>query len=131
MDQEKQIKEILSEVLGELSTMKTKLPNGELRIIQLNIEELKHAQTDMKQDLSDLKKKLLDPDHGVIVKVNENTKFRLEQERLQERDEKEYKDLMLEHAELMKWKGGVTKALWVFFTAMVGILAKIFFLTDL
>jgi hypothetical protein len=85
----------------------------------------------MKQDLSDLKKKLLDPDHGVIVKVNENTKFRLEQERLQERDEKEYKDLMLEHAELMKWKGGVTKALWVFFTAMVGILAKIFFLTDL
>jgi hypothetical protein len=62
--------------------------------------------------------------------VNENTKFRLEQERIQERDEKEYKDLMLEHVELMKWKSGVTKALWVFFTAMVGILAKIFFLTD-
>jgi hypothetical protein len=130
MDQDRQIKEILAEVLGELSTMKTKLPNGELRIIQLNIEELKHAQTDMKQDLSDLKKKLLDPDQGVIVKVNENTKFRLEQERIQERDEKEYKDLMLEHVELMKWKSGVTKALWVFFTAMVGILAKIFFLTD-
>lgn len=131
MDQDKQIREILSEVLVELSTMKTKLPNGELRIIQLNIEELRHAQTDMKQDLSDLKKKLLDPDQGVIVKVNENTKFRLEQERIQERDEKEYKDLILEHAELMKWKGGVTKALWVFFTAMVGILAKIFFLSDL
>jgi hypothetical protein len=130
MDQDRQIKEILAEVLGELSTMKTKLPNGELRIIQLNIEELKHAQTDMKQDLSDLKKKLLDPDQGVIVKVNENTKFRLEQERIQERDEKEYKDLMLEHVELMKWKSGVTKSLWVFFTAMVGILAKIFFLTD-
>jgi hypothetical protein len=28
----------------------------------------------------------------------------------------------------MKWKGGVTKALWIFFTALVGILAKIFFL---
>ena len=94
------------------------------------MEEFKHAQSDMKKDLSDLKKKLLDPDDGVIVKVNENTKFRIEQEKLQEREEKEYKELILEHSELMKWKGGVTKAMWIFFTAIVGIVAKIFFMGD-
>ena len=81
----------------------------------------------MKKDLSDLKKKLLDPDDGVIVKVNENTRFRLDQQKLQEREEREYKDLILEHSELMKWKSGVTKAMWIFFTAIVGIVAKIFF----
>lgn len=128
MDPNKQITETLKELLAEINAMKTTLPSSELRIIQLSMEEFKHAQSDMKKDLSDLKKKLLDPDDGVIVKVNENTRFRLDQQKLQEREEKEYKDLILEHSELMKWKSGVTKAMWIFFTAIVGILAKIFFI---
>jgi hypothetical protein len=115
-------------ILDELSIMKAKLPNGDLKIIQLGMEDLKNSQSEMKKDLSDLKRKLLDPDDGVIVKVNENTKFRIEQEKIQEKEEAEFKSMVLEHAELMKWKGGVTKALWIFFTALVGILAKIFFL---
>ena len=128
MDPNKQITDTMKELLAEINAMKTTLPSSELRIIQLNMEEFKHAQSDMKRDLSDLKKKLLDPDDGVIVKVNENTRFRLDQLKLQEKEEREYKDLILEHSELMKWKGGVTKAMWIFFTAIVGILAKIFFI---
>lgn len=112
----------------EISALKTTLSSSDIRIIQINMEEFKHAQSEMKQDLTDLKKKLLDPDEGVIVKVNENTKFRFDQLKLKEREEKEYKDLLLEHSELMKWKGGVTKAMWIFFTAIFGILAKIFFI---
>jgi hypothetical protein len=130
MESNKQISEALKQVLEELAHMKQTMPQSDLRIIQLNMEELKNSQADMKKDLSDLKKKLLDPDDGVIVKVNENTRFRIEQQRQQEKDEKEYKDLLLEHSELMKWKGGVTKAMWIFFTALVGILAKVFFLND-
>ena len=128
MDPNKQITDTMKELLAEMNAMKTTLPSSELRIIQLSMEEFKHAQSDMKKDLSDLKKKLLDPDDGVIVKVNENTRFRLDQQKLQEREEREYKDLILEHSELMKWKSGVTKAMWIFFTAIVGILAKIFFI---
>lgn len=128
MDPNRQITETLKELLAEINAMKVTFPHSELRIIQLNMEEFKHAQTDIKKDLTDLKKKLLDPDDGVIVKVNENTKFRIEQKTLQEREEREYKDLILEHSELMKWKSGVTKAMWIFFTAIVGILAKIFFI---
>jgi regulator of replication initiation timing len=130
MESNAQIAETLNKLVSEISALKTTLPSSDLRIIQLNMEEFKHAQSDMKKDLSDLKKKLLDPDDGVIVKVNENTKFRIEQEKLQEREEKEYKELILEHSELMKWKGGVTKAMWIFFTAIVGIVAKIFFMGD-
>ena len=130
MESNAQIAETLNKLVSEISALKTTLPSSDLRIIQLNMEEFKHAQSDMKKDLSDLKKKLLDPDDGVIVKVNENTKFRIEQEKLHEREEKEYKELILEHSELMKWKGGVTKAMWIFFTAIVGIVAKIFFMGD-
>jgi hypothetical protein len=44
------------------------------------MEDLKKDQRSMKDDISDMKKKLLDPESGVIVKVNENTKFRLAEE---------------------------------------------------
>jgi regulator of replication initiation timing len=128
METNAQIAETLNKLVSEISALKTTLPSSDLRIIQLNMEEFKHAQSDIKKDLTDLKRKLLDPDDGVIVKVNENTKFRIDQEKLQEREEREYKELILEHSELMKWKGGVTKAMWIFFTAIVGIVAKIFFM---
>jgi hypothetical protein len=128
METNAQIAETLNKLVSEISALKTTLPSSDLRIIQLNMEEFKHAQSDIKKDLTDLKRKLLDPDDGVIVKVNENTKFRIEQEKIQEREEREYKELILEHSELMKWKGGVTKAMWIFFTAIVGIVAKIFFM---
>jgi hypothetical protein len=119
---------VMRAILEELSIMKSKMSSGDWKIIQLGMEELKNSQTEMKKDLSDLKRKLLDPDDGVIVKVNENTKFRIEQEKMNEKEEEEFKSMVLEHAELMKWKNGVTKALWIFFTSLVGIIAKLFFL---
>lgn len=123
-DNKKQVTDLIQDILDELSSMRTHLPNGELKIIQMSIEELKQSQADMKKDLSDLKKKLLDPDDGVIVKVNENTKFR----ESQEEEEKEFKEMLLEHSELVKWKGTVTKTLWIIFSALVGILTKMFLL---
>ncbi len=123
-ENKKQVTDLIQDILDELSSMRTHLPNGELKIIQMSIEELKQSQADMKKDLSDLKKKLLDPDDGVIVKVNENTKFR----ESQEEEEKEFKEMLLEHSELVKWKGTVTKTLWIIFSALVGILTKMFFL---
>ena len=128
MESNAQIAETLNKLVSEISALKTTLPSSDLRIIQISMEEFKHAQSDIKKDLTDLKRKLLAPDDGVIVKVNENTKFRIDQEKIQEREEREYKELILEHSELMKWKGGVTKAMWIFFTAIVGIVAKIFFM---
>ena len=121
---------LMKQILDELTKLKSNMPNGELKHLQDSIEDLRRDQKSLKDDISDIKKKLLDPETGVIVKVNENTKFRIEQEKLQEREEKEYKELILEHSELMKWKGGVTKAMWIFFTAIVGIVAKIFFMGD-
>mgnify|MGYP000250254080 CR=1 FL=1 len=52
MDPNKQITETLKELLAEMNAMKTTLPSSELRIIQLSMEEFKHAQSDMKKDLS-------------------------------------------------------------------------------
>ena len=77
----------------------------------------------MKDDLSELKKKLLDPNDGVIVRVNENTKFRLQEE---DRFE-DYMKINVDVQDLKKWQGGVNKALWIIFGALIAIAVKVIF----
>ena len=57
----------LEKILEELSSMKSKMPNGELKVIQSSIDELKHSQADIKSDVSEMKRRLLDPETGVVV----------------------------------------------------------------
>ena len=71
---------LMKQILDELSRLKSNMPNGELKHLQDGIEGLRQDQKALKDDISDIKKKLLDPDDGVIVKVNENTKFRIQEE---------------------------------------------------
>jgi hypothetical protein len=114
---------LMKQILEEIAFLKAKMPNGELATMQNNIEILKNSQSSMKEDLSDLKKKLLDPEDGVIVKVNENTKFRLCEERRNE----EYIQYTSDLDSLKKWQSGVNKALWLIFGSIIAIGAKILF----
>jgi hypothetical protein len=63
---------LMKQILDELSRLKSNMPNGDLKHLQDGIEGLRLDQKSLKDDISDIKKKLLDPDDGVIVKVNEN-----------------------------------------------------------
>ena len=61
-------KDILDELKKEIGLIKKQLPNGEMKIITKAIEGLK-------ENTSEIKKILLDPNKGIIVKVNKNTEF--------------------------------------------------------
>ena len=114
---------LMKQILEEIAFLKAKMPNGELALMQNNIEILKNNQSLMKEDLYDLKKKLLDPENGVIVKVNENTKFRLTEERRYN----EYVQYTSDLDSLKKWQSGVNKALWLIFGSIIAIGIKILF----
>lgn len=101
-------KEALELVLSEIKHIKTHMPNGELKQMQRDMG-------DMKDDISDLKYTLLNPDNGVIVSTNKNTDFRVEMQA----NEKDFRNQMLELEELKRWKNGVTKALWIIFGTIV------------
>jgi hypothetical protein len=114
---------LMKQILDELNHLKTNMPNGELKHLQTTMEDLKKDQRSMKDDISDMKKKLLDPESGVIVKVNENTKFRLS-------EENRYEDFMkvnIDVDSLKKWQSGVNKALWIIFGAILAIALKVIF----
>jgi len=114
-------KEVLELILSEIATMKTKLPNGELKRMEEAIRDLRDNYTTLKEDVSDIKYTLLNPEDGIVVRVNKNSEWR------KERDEKQkYYDRIVTEFEKMKdWKDGVTKALWIVFTALVGIIGWI------
>ena len=114
-------KEVLERILIEISAMKTKLPNGELKRMEESIRDLRDNYTTLKEDVSDIKYTLLNPEDGIIVRVNKNTDWRHERE-----DKQTYYDKIVTDFEKMKdWKEGVTKALWIVFTSLVGIVGYI------
>jgi len=114
-------KEVLELILSELALVKTKLPNGELKRMEENIREMRDDYSHLKSDVSDIKFTLLNPEDGVIVRVNKNTEWRFERE-----EKQEYYDKIVTEFEKMKdWKEGVTRALWILFSSVVGVVGYI------
>jgi hypothetical protein len=103
-------KELLESVLAEIKHVKTHMPNGELKQMAKDFEKVK-------EDLTDLKFTLLNPDNGVIVNTNKNTESRIYHESRAEL----YADNVSKLNELQSWKAGVNRALWIIF----GILASV------
>lgn len=116
----------LDKILEELVSMRSKLPNGELKVIQNSIEDLKNSQSHIKEDVSEVKKRLLDPETGIIVRLNQNTKYIEDKQDLEDY----YEEIIDQHKELLSWKNNMTKAMWIVFTALVGILTKMMFFTN-
>jgi len=90
------------DILQRLESIEGKLPNGELEEMHEMIKEIKEI--------------LLDPEDGIIVRVNKNTFWR------KEIDADEFKALI-------RWKQSVTHAMWVVYSALVGIILKLIFWT--
>jgi len=85
-----------------LDCIEKRLPNGELQEMHEMIKEIKEI--------------LLDPEDGIIVRVNKNTYWR------KEIDSDEFKALV-------RWKQTINNALYVVYTAVVGIILKLIFWT--
>ena len=88
------------EIIQRLDCIEGRLPNGELKEIHENVKEIKDI--------------LLDPEDGIIVRVNKNTYWR------RELDADEFKALV-------RWKQTINQAIWIAYTALVGIIIKIIF----
>ena len=112
-------REILENVLKELVNIKKHMPNGELQAL---IEDVK----DMKEDMSELKYTLLNPEDGVIVKTNQNSAFR----RKLEANDPDFQDKVRQIDEINRWKDGVNKALWIIFALISAIILRLIFETQ-
>ena len=88
------------EIIEKIECLESRYSGTELKEIHTTVNEIKEI--------------LLDPEDGVIVRVNKNTFWR------KELDADEFKLLL-------RWKQSVTHAMWISYTALVGIIIKIVF----
>ena len=108
--------EILTEVLIELQEIKRGLPNGEMVLIKKSLKDLEEGQKGLKSEIRTIQKRLFNPDDGLIVEVNKNTEFKKE-------NIQNLKDVN----NLISWKSNVTKALWVVYSAIIGVIIGLIF----
>ena len=113
----------IEEILKALDVIKTKLPNGELEVIKKSIQSLSEDQKSIKEDLEYFKKRLFNPDDGVIVRINKNTDAILRNEEFIE----EIPQIKNRVDNMEKWQSGVNKALWILFSSIAGIIIALFF----
>jgi hypothetical protein len=72
---------------------------NDIQLLKQDIEYMKEGQAKMQNDLTMIKKTLLDPDAGTIARVNQNTNFRK----------------------------SAQKTLWSIWIALIGIIGKLIF----
>jgi len=95
----------------------------EIALMKKDIEMLSEDVRELNKKIDRLMIKLLDPDEGLVVRVNKNT------DRLNERDGNMgnwMKDVEDFH-HMKKWKNGVNKALWILYSVLAGGAIKILF----
>ena len=113
------------EILEAVEILKRKMPNGNIALLQQAIEDLKQNQDGLKDSISDLKKQLLDPDNGVVVRVNRNSEFRKDSEARGPLCQQSFEEMQDKVEDLSSWKTNVTKFVWIMLTTMVGLIAKV------
>lgn len=117
-EKEKTNEQILKDLIQAFSSLKQKMEDPNYAALDSQMRNMLENQKDMKADVKDLKKRLLNPFDGVIVNTNKNTEFRLEYEKLQEERDQLENDVQ----QLIKWKGTYLRVFWALFTAALGII---------
>ena len=73
--------------------------HNDIQLLKQDLDHVKQGQARMMNDISKIKRTLLDPDSGAIARVNRNTDFRKK----------------------------ASGAIWSVWVAMIGVLAKLIF----
>ena len=109
------------EILEQIEELRGKLPNGQLTLLKKSVEDLQLDHKELRDSIRELKRQLLDPDKGVVVRVNKNSEFRRERE-----DSSEKLSTLFEQvSNLIQWKDSISKILWILFTAIIGLVIKV------
>ncbi len=113
-EQEKTNEQILKDLIQAFSSLKQKMEDPNYAALDSQMRNMLENQKDMKADVKDLKKRLLNPFDGVIVNTNKNTEFRVEYEKLQDERDKLENDVQ----QLIKWKGTYLKVLGTIYSCI-------------
>ena len=82
------------------------------------------GQQGLKDDIKELKERLLNPDNGVVARVNRNSDFRKDSEQRGPLCQQSFEKMEDNVNSILGWKDNVSKALWILFTGIAGLIVK-------
>jgi hypothetical protein len=103
--QDKSPKELIEDLYELFSTFKKRMEDPNYIQIENSIQTMVKNQEDLKTEVKELKRQLLNPFDGVIVETRKNTEHRIEGEA----EEAERMSIIEEHKALVRWKSSVVK----------------------
>jgi hypothetical protein len=109
--------EIINEMYDMFSNFKKRIEDPDYIQLENMLNQLMKNQLEMKEEMRNIKLKLLNPYDGIVVESRKNTEWREEKEDKEE----EYDRLIEEHNALMRWKGMVTKVTIGILTGLGGL----------
>ena len=114
------------EILEEVEKLKKMIPtaNGDFILLKKTVGDLEIGQQGLKSDIKELKERLLNPDNGVVARVNRNSDFRKESEQRGPLCQKSFENMEDSVNSILGWKDNVSKALWILFTGIAGLIIK-------
>jgi len=114
------------EILEEVEKLKKKIPtaNGDFILLKKSVFDLENGQSSLKTDIKELKERLLNPDDGVIARVNRNSDFRKDSEERGPLCQQSFEGMEDNVNSILGWKDNVTRALWILFTGIAGLIVK-------
>ena len=114
------------EILEEIERLKKKIPtaNGDFILLKKTVGGLEIGQQGLKGVIKELKERLLNPDDGVITRVNRNSDFRKDSEQRGPLCQQSFENMEDNVNSILGWKDNVSKALWILFTGIAGLIIK-------
>jgi hypothetical protein len=114
-NQDKSPKELIEDLYELFSTFKKRMEDPNYIQIENSIQAMMKNQEDLKTEVKELKRQLLNPFDGVIVETKKNTEHRVE-------EEAQRLTFIEEHRSLVRWKSTVTKVSIGVLTSMGAVL---------
>lgn len=104
-DSDKTPKEIVNELYQMFSSFKQRMEDPNYIQLENTLNQLVENQMEMKMEMKELKRQLLNPFDGVIVETKKNKEYIA---KLEEKED-EWVEVLEEHRALVRWKGNVTR----------------------
>jgi len=115
-------KELIDELYTLFSSFKNRIEDPNYIQIEHTLKQLVDNQDDMKHEIRELKRQLLNPYDGVVIESKKNTEFRLSHEKEVDDYRGKFEELRDSHNALLSWKSNFVKVSMVTITAMGGLI---------
>ncbi len=115
-------KELIDELYTLFSSFKNRIEDPNYIQIEHTLKQLMDNQDDMKHEIRELKRQLLNPYDGVVIESKKNTEFRLSHEKEVDDYRSKFEELRDSHNALLSWKSNFVKVSMVIITAMGGLI---------